>query len=115
MNNTIPFVGNLSILTTASGGTDIPVAGGHIFGYCLTNDDITALDALKSGEPTEFTRKTDNTKGKRQSFGIVSVLLEQCDVMDSVDINGNPIEVPIYKFASKPQRSEDNASKHFFG
>lgn len=114
MNKTIPFVGNLSILTTASGGTDIPVAGGHIFGYCLTADDLTALDALKSGEVKEFIRK-DGTKGKRQGFGTVSVQLEQCDAMDSVDVNGNPVVVPVYRFASKPTRADDRASKHFFG
>lgn len=103
--NKIPFVGHLSILSTKSGNTDIPVAGGHVFGYCLTDADVAALDALKSGDVTTFKRQ-DGTDGKCQSFGIVSVELEQCDDMDGI---------PVYRFASKPTRAVDKSAAHFFG
>lgn len=103
--NTIPFVGNLAILTTKSGNTDIPVAGGHIFGYCLDDAALAALDTLKVGDITTFTRQ-DGSEGKRQSFGVVKCSLEQCD-----DIEGTPV----YKFATLPERAPDKSAKHFFG
>lgn len=103
--NTIPFVGNLAILTTKSGNTDIPVAGGHVFGYCLDDAALAALDALKVGEVTTFARQ-DGSEGKRQSFGVVSCTLEQCD-----DIEGTPV----YRFATVPVRAVDKSAKHFFG
>ena len=103
--NAIPFVGNLAILTTKSGNTDIPVAGGHIFGYCLDDAALAALDTLKVGEITTFTRQ-DGSEGKRQSFGVVKCSLEQCD-----DIEGTPV----YKFATLPERAPDKSAQHFFG
>lgn len=103
--NKIPFVGHLAILVTKSGNTDIPVAGGHVFGYCLTDADLDALDALKSDDTTTFKRQ-DGSEGKRQSFGVVSVELEQCDDMDGI---------PVYRFASTPTRALDKAAARFFG
>lgn len=107
--NTIPFVGNLAILETRSGNTDLPVANGHVFGYCLSQEDIAALDALKVGEPTTF-KRADGSEGKRQSFGVVSCTLEQCD-----EIQDGDSAIPVYKFATPPVRAEDRAAKHFFG
>lgn len=104
---TVPFVGNLSVMTTSGGTTDIPLAGGHIFGYCLTPEDTAALLALKTGEPTEFKRK-DGTTGKRLPLGFVKVDLEQVDILaDSGE--------PIYRLASKPERAEDTSLSAFFG
>ncbi len=105
--NKIPFIGNLAILSTASGNTDIPCAGGHIFGYCLKDADIAALDQLKTGEVTTFNRK-DGSVGKRQSFGVVECELEQCD-----EIQDGSISIPVYKFATPPKRAVDKASAHF--
>ena len=107
------FIGNVNVLSTSKGGTDIIVAGGHIFGYCLTEADIKALKAL-AGTVKTFER-TDGTEGKCLPCGTIKADLVQVDEMETTDTEGRTVIVPIYKFASVPVRAEDTSAKAFFG
>ena len=107
------FIGNVNVLSTSKGGTDIIVAGGHIFGYCMTEADIKALKAL-SGAVKTF-KRTDGTEGKCLPCGTVRAELTQVDEMETLDTEGRTVVVPIYKFASVPVRAEDVSAKAFFG
>ena len=107
------FIGNVNVLSTSKGGTDIIVAGGHIFGYCLTEADIKALKAL-AGTVKTF-KRNDGSEGKCLPCGTVKVELTQVDEMETLDSEGRTVIVPIYKFASVPVRAEDTSAKAFFG
>lgn len=107
------FIGNVNVLSTSKGGTDIIVAGGHIFGYCMTEADITALKAL-GGEVKTF-KRADGTEGKCLPCGTVKAELTQVDEMETTDTEGRTVIVPIYRFATVPVRAEDVSAKAFFG
>lgn len=107
------FIGNVNVLSTSKGGTDILVAGGHIFGYCLSEADIKALKML-GGEVKTF-KRADGTEGKCLPCGTVKVELTQVDEMETLDAEGRTVVVPIYKFATVPVRAEDASAKAFFG
>ena len=107
------FIGNVNVLSTSKGGTDILVAGGHIFGYCLSKEDIAALKAL-SGAVKTF-KRTDGTEGKCLPCGIIKADLVQVDEMETTDTEGRVVTVPIYKFATVPVRAEDTSAEAFFG
>lgn len=107
------FIGNVNVLSTSKGGTDIIVAGGHIFGYCLSKDDITALKAL--GGTVKTFKRSDGSEGKCMPCGTVKAELEQVDEMETTDTEGRSTIVPIYKFATVPVRAEDTSAKAFFG
>lgn len=107
------FIGNVNVLSTSKGGTDILVAGGHIFGYCLSKEDIAALKAL-SGTVKTF-KRTDGTEGKCLPCGTIKSDLVQVDEMETLDAEGRTVVVPIYKFATVPVRAEDTSAKAFFG
>ena len=107
------FIGNVNVLSTSKGGTDIIVAGGHIFGYCLSKDDITALKGL-AGTVKTF-KRSDGSEGKCMPCGTVKAELVQVDEMETLDAEGRTVVVPIYKFASAPIRAEDTSAKAFFG
>lgn len=108
------FIGNVNVLSTSKGGTDIIVAGGHIFGYCLSQQDITALKALATG-PAKTFKRTDGSEGKCLPCGTVRAELAQVDEMETLDAEGRTVIVPIFKFASVPTRAEDTSAKAFFG
>ena len=107
------FIGNVNVLSTSKGGTDILVAGGHIFGYCLSEADIKALKAL-GGEVKTF-KRTDGSEGKCMPCGTVKAELTQVDEMETLDKEGRTVVVPIYKFETTPVRAEDVSAKAFFG
>ena len=107
------FIGNVNVLSTSKGGTDILVAGGHIFGYCLTEADIKALKAL-AGSVKTF-KRSDGTEGKCLPCGTVRAELKQVDEMETTDTEGRTVVVPVYCFASIPVRAEDASAKAFFG
>lgn len=107
------FIGNVNVLSTSKGGVDILLAGGHIFGYCLGKEDITALKAL-GGEVSTF-KRADGTEGKCLPCGTVKADLVQVDEMETLDAEGRSTIVPIYKFATAPVRAEDTSAKAFFG
>ena len=107
------FIGNVNVLSTSKGGTDIIVAGGHIFGYCLSKDDITALKAL--GGAVKTFKRADGSEGKCLPCGTIKAELVQVDEMETLDAEGRTVVVPIYKFASVPVRAEDTSAKAFFG
>ena len=108
------FIGNVNVLSTSKGGTDILVAGGHIFGYCLTEKDIAALKSLATGPAKTFNR-TDGSEGKCLPCGTIRAELAQVDEMETLDAEGRTVVVPIYRFASVPVRAEDVSAKAFFG
>lgn len=107
------FIGNVNVLSTSKGGTDILVAGGHIFGYCLSELDIKALKEL-GGEVKAF-KRADGSEGKCLPCGTIKADLIQVDEMETLDSEGRSTIVPIYKFASVPVRAEDTSAKAFFG
>ena len=107
------FIGNVNVLSTSRGGTDILVAGGHIFGYCLSEEDIAALKAL-AGTVKTF-KRADGSEGKCLPCGTVKAELVQVDEMETVESDGRTVIVPIYKFATIPVRAEDTSAKAFFG
>ena len=107
------FIGNVNVLSTSKGGTDIILAGGHIFGYCLSKEDITALKAL-SGEVKTF-KRSDGSEGKCLPCGTVKAELVQVDEMEALDAEGRTFVTPIYKFATVPVRAQDVSAKAFFG
>ena len=107
------FIGNVNVLSTSKGGTDIIVAGGHIFGYCLSEADIKALKAL-AGTVKTF-KRADGSEGKCLPCGVVKAELVQVDEMETFDTEGRSTIVPIYKFATVPVRAEDVSAKAFFG
>ena len=107
------FIGNVNVLSTSKGGTDIIVAGGHIFGYCLTEADIKALKAL-AGTVKTF-KRNDGSEGKCLPCGTVKAELTQVDEMETLDSEGRTVIVPIYKCGSIPVRAEDTSAKAFFG
>ena len=107
------FIGNVNVLSTSKGSTDILVAGGHIFGYCLSAEDIKALKEL-AGSVRTF-KRADGTEGKCLPCGTIKAELTQVDEMDVLDAEGCPTIVPIYKFATVPVRAEDTSAKAFFG
>lgn len=107
------FIGNVNVLSTSKGGTDIIVAGGHIFGYCLTEADIKALKAL-AGTVKTF-KRADGSEGKCLPCGTVKAELTQVDEMEVLDAEGRAIVVPIYRFETVPVRAEDVSAKAFFG
>lgn len=107
------FIGNVNVLSTSKGGTDIIVAGGHIFGYCLSEEDIAALKAV-AGTVKTF-KRADGSEGKCLPCGTVKAELVQVDEMETADTEGRTIVVPIYKFATVPVRAEDISAKAFFG
>ena len=107
------FIGNVNVLSTSKGGTDIIVAGGHIFGYCLSADDIKALKAL-AGSVKTF-KRSDGSEGKCLPCGTVKAEIVQVDVMETLDEEGRTAVVPIYKFVTTPVRAEDVSAKAFFG
>lgn len=107
------FIGNVNVLSTSKGGTDIIVAGGHIFGYCLSEADIKALKAL-SGAVKTF-KRSDGSEGKCLPCGTIKAVLAQVDEMESTEADGRTVVVPIYKFATVPVRAEDTSAKVFFG
>ena len=108
------FIGNVNVLSTSKGGTDIIVAGGHIFGYCLTEKDIAALKALATG-PIKTFKRSDGTEGKCLPCGTIKSDLIQVDEMETLDAEGRTVIVPIYRFAAVPVRAEDVSAKAFFG
>lgn len=107
------FIGNVNVLSTTKGGTDIVLAGGHIFGYCLSKDDIAALKAL-AGQVKTF-KRSDGSEGKRLPCGIVKAEIVRVDEMETLDTEGRTVVVPIYKFATVPVRAEDTSTKELFG
>ena len=107
------FIGNVNVLSTSKGGTDILVAGGHIFGYCLSGADIRALKEL-AGSVKTF-KRSDGTEGKCLPCGTIKAELIQVDEMETLDAEGRSTIVPIYKFATVPVRAEDTSAKAFFG
>ena len=107
------FIGNVNVLSTAKGGTDILLAGGHIFGYCLSKEDIESLKAL-AGSVKTF-KRVDGTEGKCLPCGTIKADLVQVDEMETTDTDGRVVTVPIYKFATVPVRAEDTSAKAFFG
>lgn len=107
------FIGNVNVLSTTKGGTDILVAGGHIFGYCLSKEDIESLKGL-AGSVRTF-KRADGSEGKCLPCGTVKAELTQVDEMETLDAEGRAIVVPIYKFATVPVRAEDTSAKAFFG
>ena len=107
------FIGNVNVLSTSKGGTDIIVLGGHIFGYCLSEADVKALKAL-AGSVKTF-KRADGTEGKCLPCGTVKAELAQVDEMESTDSEGRTVVVPIYRFATVPVRAEDVSAKAFFG
>ena len=107
------FIGNVNVLSTSKGGTDIIVANGHIFGYCLSREDIAALKAL-AGTVKTF-KRSDGSEGKCLPCGTVKADLVQVDEMETVDQEGRTTITPIYKFATVPVRAEDTSAKAFFG
>ena len=107
------FIGNVNVLSTSRGGTDILVAGGHIFGYCLSEEDIAALKAL-AGTVKTF-KRADGSEGKCLPCGTIKAELVQVDEMETVESDGRTVIVPIYKFATVPVRAEDTSAKAFFG
>ena len=108
------FIGNVNVLSTSKGGTDIIVAGGHIFGYCLSETDISALKALATG-PVKTFKRSDGTEGKCLPCGTIKAELVQVDEMEVLDAEGRSTIVPIYKFETVPGRAEDTSAKAFFG
>ena len=107
------FIGNVNVLSTSKGGTDILVAGGHIFGYCLSEQDIKALKAL-AGQVKTF-KRSDGSEGKCLPCGTVKADIVQVDDMETLDAEGRTVVVPVYKFATVPVRAEDTSAKEFFG
>ena len=107
------FIGNVNVLSTSKGGTDILVAGGHIFGYCLTEADIKALKAL-AGTVKTF-KRADGSEGKCLPCGTIKADIVQVDEMETVESDGRTTIAPIYKFATVPVRAEDTSAKAFFG
>ena len=107
------FIGNVNVLSTTKGGTDIILAGGHIFGYCLSEADISALNQL-GGEVKTF-KRADGSQGKCMPCGTVRAEIVQVDEMETVESDGRTVVVPIYKFASVPTRAQDVSAKAFFG
>lgn len=107
------FIGNVNILTTIKGGTDILLAGGHIFGYCLSEQDIKALKEL-GGEVKAF-KRADGSQGKCLPCGTIKAEITQVDEMETLDAEGRSTIVPIYKFVTVPVRAEDVSAKAFFG
>ena len=107
------FIGNVNVLSTSRGGTDILAAGGHIFGYCLSEEDIAALKAL-AGTVKTF-KRADGSEGKCLPCGTIKAELVQVDEMETVESDGRTVIVPIYKFATVPVRAEDTSAKAFFG
>ena len=102
----VKYIGNLSVFCSAKGNVSIPVAGGVIFGYCLSDSDLDKLKSLATG-PVEDVAKTG---GKRLPLGTVSCELIQVDELD----DGERVS-PVYKFASTPVRAEDHAKAVLFG
>lgn len=107
------FIGNVNVLSTSKGGTDILLAGGHIFGYCLSKEDITALKSL-AGQVKTF-KRADESEGKCLPCGTIKAEIVQVDEMEALDEEGRSTIVPIYKFATVPVRAEDMSAKAFFG
>ena len=107
------YIGNVNVLSTTKGGTDILLAGGHIFGYCLSGSDITALKAL-AGQVKTF-KRTDGSEGKCLPCGTIKAEIVQVDEMETIESDGRTVVVPIYKFATVPVRAEDTSAKAFFG
>ena len=100
------YIGHLSILTTLKGGVAIPVANGNVYGYCLSEADLTALESLTAGvAQTDFTR-ADGSVGKCLNAGIVRVDLEQVAELGD--------GTPVWRFVTPPERAEDVASKRLF-
>lgn len=108
------FIGNVNVLSTSKGGTDILVAGGHIFGYCLSQQDIKSLKDLATG-PAKTFKRTDGSEGKCLPCGTVKAELAQVDEMETLDKEGRTVVVPVYKFETTPVRVEDASAKAFFG
>ena len=107
------FIGNVNVLSTSKGGTDILVAGGHIFGYCLSKGDIAALREL-AGQVKTF-KRSDGSEGKCLPCGTIKAEIAQVDEMEILDAEGRAVVVPIYKFATVPVRAEDTSAEAFFG
>ena len=107
------FIGNVNVLSTSKGGTDIIVAGGHIFGYCLSEADVKALKAL-AGSVKTF-KRADGSEGKCLPCGVVKAEITQVAELETLDAEGRTVIVPIYRFATVPVRAEDVSAKAFFG